>query len=174
MTIQVPPFVHLPFHTAVVIYLTQGADLGAIASSLFPALDTLKGRLQRIHESASVEYLNVDLTPILQAELGLAQNNKQCFTFFRRCAEFGEMVTTSPADLINYLSFSRVRASNTLLEGAMALGTEAPDVSVENDTPSKGPSSVQINIRLVVLTQRPYPYIFYSPLIRLAEVRLYV
>ncbi len=144
-TVQVPRFVRFPFHTAVVIYLTQGADLGAIASSLFLALNTLKGRLQRVHESTSVEYLNVDLTPILQAEFGLAQNNKQCFTFFRRCVAFGEVVTTPPADLINHLAFSRVRASTGLLEGAMALGTEAPDVSVENDAPSKGPS-VQVNV----------------------------
>ena len=144
-SVQVPLFVHLPFHTGVFIYVTQGGDLGAIASSLFPALDTLKGRLERIRESASTENLNVDLTPI---EFGLAQNNRQCFTFFRRCVEFGEMVATSPTDLINHLAFSRVKASTDILEGAMALGTEAPDVSVENDPPSQCTSSIQINVGL--------------------------
>ena len=146
MTIHVPSFVYLPFHIAVVIYLTQGADLGTTASSLLPAFNMLKAWLQRIHESASVEYLNVDLTPITQAELGLAQNNMKCLTFFRRCMEFGEMVATSPADLINHLAFSRIKASNGLLEGAMALGTEARDVSVENYPPSKGPCSVQVDV----------------------------
>jgi hypothetical protein len=172
ITIQVPPFVRLPFNIAVVIYLRQGGDLGAIASSLFPAMNTLKGWLQRIHESASVECSNMSLAPILRAELGLAQNNKQCFRFFRRCVEFGEMVAGSANALISHLAFSRVRAPNGLLEGAMALGTEAPDISVENDAPSQGPSSVILDVWLVVLTQEPRPYIFYSPLIRLVGVRL--
>ncbi len=173
ITVQVHPFVHLPIRILVVIHLTQGAHIGAIASSLFPAFNTLKGCLQRIRESASVEYSNMSLAPILRAELGLAQNNKLCFTFLRRCMEFGEMVAASSAALINHLAFSRVRASTDLLEDAIALGTAAPDVSVvQNDTPSQGPSSVQVNVRLVVLTQKPRPYIFYAPLIRLAEVRL--
>jgi len=143
ITVQVPLFVHLPFHIAVVIYLTQGTDLGGIASSLFPALNTLKGLLQRIHESASVEFSNMSLAPILRAKLGLAQNTKQCLTFFRCCVEFGDMVAASSADLINHLAFSRVRASTGLLKGAMALGTEAPDITVEDDAPSQGPSSVK-------------------------------
>ena len=88
----------------------------------------------------------MDLTPILQAEFGLAQNNNLCFTFFRRCVKFGEMVTTSPADLIDNLAFSRIKASTGLLEGAKALGTEAPDMSVENGAPSQGLSSVQVNV----------------------------
>jgi hypothetical protein len=141
IAIQVPLFVHLPFHIAVVIYLTQGGDLGAIASSLFPALNSLKGSLRRIHESASVESSNMSLVPILRAELGLAENNKLCFRFFRRCVEFGEMVAGSSAALINHLAFSRVRASNDLLEGAVALETEALDDSVENDARSQGLSS---------------------------------
>ena len=90
----------------------------------------------------------MDLTPVLQAELSLAQNSDLCSTFFRRCVEFGEIVATSPADLIHHLAFSRVKASTGLLEGAMALGTEAPDVSVENDTPSQGTSSIRVNVGL--------------------------
>ena len=144
--VQVPPFVHLPFHIVVVIYLRQGADLEAIASSLFPALNTLKGRLQKIQESASVEYSNMSLVPILRAKYELAKNNDLCFTFFRRCVEFGEMVAGSSAALINHFAFSRVRASTGLLEGAMALGTEAPDVSLENDVPSQGLSSIQVDV----------------------------
>jgi hypothetical protein len=146
ITVQVALFVHSPFHISIVIHFTQGGDLRAIASSLFPALNTLKGCLRRIHESASVECSNMSLVPILRAELGLAQNNKLCFTFFRRCVEFGEMVAGSSAALINHLAFSRVRASTGLLEGAMALETEAPDVSAENGAPSQGPSSVQANV----------------------------
>jgi hypothetical protein len=88
----------------------------------------------------------MSLVPILRAELGLAQNDNKCFTFFRRCVEFGEMVAASSAPLINHLAFSRVRASTGLLEGAMALETEAPDVSAENGAPSQGPSSVQANV----------------------------
>ena len=88
----------------------------------------------------------MSLVPILRAELGLAQNNKLCFTFFRRCVEFGEMVAGSSAVLINHLAFSRVRASSGLLERAMALETKALDVSTENDAPSQGPSSVQANV----------------------------
>ena len=146
MTVQVPLSVHLPFHIAVVIYVTQGGDLGAIASSLFPALNALKGRLQSIHESASVEYSNMSLAPILRAELGLAQNNKLCFAFFHRCAEFGDIVAASSGALMNFLDFSRVRASNGILEGAMALGTDAPDVSVEDDAPFQGQSFVHVDV----------------------------
>ena len=144
--VQVPPFVHFPIQIAVVIHVTQGADLGAIASSLFPTLNSLKGCLQRIHESASVECSNMSLVPILRAELGLAQNSELCFAFFRRCVEFGEVVSGSSAALINHLAFSRVRASSGLLERAMALETEASDVSTENDTPFQGPSPVQANV----------------------------
>ena len=147
-TVQVPPFVHLPFHIVVVIYLRQGADLGAIASSLFPALNTLKGWLQRIQESASVEYSNISLVPILRAKYELVKNKELCLTFFRRCVEFGEMVAASSAPLINHnhLAFSRVRSSTGLLERAMALETEAPVVSAENDAPCQGPSSVQVDV----------------------------
>ena len=146
MTVQALRFVRFPFHIAAVIYLTQGADVGAIASSLFPALNTLKGRLERIQESASVECSNMSLVPILRAKYELARNNKQCFTFFRRCVEFGEMVAGSSAALINQLAFSRVRASTCVLEGAIFLGTEAPGVSVKNEAPSQGPSSIQANV----------------------------
>ena len=145
-TVQAPPFVRFPFHITSDIYLTQGADVGAIASSLFPALNTLKGRLERIQESASVECSNMSLVPILQAKYELARNNKLCFTFFRRCVEFGEMVAGSSAALINHLAFSRVRASTCVLEGAMSLGREAPGVSVKNDPSSQGPSSIQFNV----------------------------
>ena len=88
----------------------------------------------------------MSFAPILRAKLGLAQNNNLCFAFFRRCVEFGEAVTAIPADHRNHLAFARVRASTGLLEGAMALGTDAPDVSVENDPPSQGSSSVKVNI----------------------------
>ena len=146
ITVQVPLFVHLPFHIVVVIYLRQGADLGAIASSLFPALNTLKGWLQRIQESASVEYSNISLVPILRAKYELVKNKDLCLTFFRRCVEFGEMVAESSAPLINRLAFSRVRSSTGLLERAMALETEVSVVSAENDSPSQGPSSVQVDV----------------------------
>ena len=145
-SVQIPPFVHLPFHTCVVIYVTQGGDLGAIASSLFPALDILKRKLQEIHDSPFVGSLKVDLTPILRAEYELGQNNNMCFTFFSRCVEFGEMVATSPADLINHVAFSLVKGSTDLLEGAMALGTEATDVLTENDPLCQGTSSVQVYV----------------------------
>ena len=85
----------------------------------------------------------MSLAPIFRAELALAQNKKQCFTFFRRCVEFGEMVAGSSTALINHLAFSRVRASTCLLEGAMALGTEASDGLVENDIPSQGPFTIK-------------------------------
>jgi hypothetical protein len=143
MTVKVPLFVRFPFHIAAVIYLTQGGDLGAIASSLFPALNTLKGSLRRIHESASVESSNMSLDPIRRAESSLAENKELCFTFFRRCVEFGEMVAGSPDALIDHLAFSHVRASNDLLEGAVALNTEVPDDSVENEALSQGLSSLK-------------------------------
>jgi hypothetical protein len=90
----------------------------------------------------------MSLTPILRAELGIAQNNKLCFTFFRRCVAFGEVVAGSTATLINYLAFSRVlvRAPTGLLEGAMALGIEARNNSVENDALSQGRSSVPVDV----------------------------
>jgi hypothetical protein len=87
----------------------------------------------------------MSLVPILRAELGLAQNNNLCVEFFRRCVEFGEMVTGSSAGLINHFAFSRVKASKGLLEDAMALRTETPEVLVKNDPPSQGPSFVQVN-----------------------------
>ncbi len=83
----------------------------------------------------------MSLAPILQAEL-LVQNNNPCFTFFRHCIEFGEMVTATPAALIGSTAFSRVKYSKGLLERAMALGTEAPDVLAENDALSRGLSSL--------------------------------
>jgi hypothetical protein len=88
----------------------------------------------------------MSLVPILRAELGLAQNDNKCFTFFRRCVEFGEMVAASSAPLINHLAFSRVRTSTGLLEHALALETEAPVISAENDAPSQGLSSVQVDV----------------------------
>jgi len=84
----------------------------------------------------------MSLAPILRAELGLAQNSNLCFTFFRHCVEFGEMVTATSAALIGSTAFSRVKDSNGLLERAMALGTEAPDVSAENDALFRGLSSL--------------------------------
>ena len=56
------------------------------------------------------------------------------------------MVVTSPTDLINHLAFSRVKASTDLLEGAMALRTEAPDMSVENGALSHGTFFVPVNV----------------------------
>ncbi len=125
-----------------VTYFAQGADLVSIASSLFPALNTVRRWLQRIRDSVSVEYSNMSLAPILRAELGLAQNSNLCFTFFRHCVEFGEMVTATSAALIGSTAFSRVKDSNGLLERAMALGTEAPDVSAQNDALFRGLSSL--------------------------------
>lgn len=43
ITVQVPLFVHSTSSLRSVIYLTQGANLGAIASSLFPALSSNGG-----------------------------------------------------------------------------------------------------------------------------------
>ncbi len=85
------------------------------------------------------------LTPILQVELGLEQNNNRCFTFFRRCVEFGEMVTAMPIAFIGSAAFSRVKDSGGLLERAMSLGTDAPEVSAENETLPQGLSSLQVN-----------------------------
>jgi hypothetical protein len=127
LQVQVPLFVHFPFHIAVVIYLAQGGDLVAMASSLFSALNTLKGSLRRIHESAPVERPNMSLVPIIHA---LAQNNNLCVEFFRRCVKFGEMVA----------------ASTGLLERAMDLKTTVPDDSVENEALSEGLSSIQADI----------------------------
>ncbi len=87
----------------------------------------------------------MSLTPILRAELGVGQNNNRCFTFFRRCVEFGEMVTATSTALIGSATFSRVKGSDCLLERAMSLGTDAPDVSAENDTLSRGLSSLQVH-----------------------------
>jgi hypothetical protein len=84
------------------------------------------------------------LTPILRAELGLGQNNNRCFTFFRRCVEFGEMITATSTALIGSATFSRVKDSNGLLERAMSR-TDAPDVSAENETLPQGLSSLQVN-----------------------------
>ena len=56
------------------------------------------------------------------------------------------MVAGSSTALINHLAFSRVRASTYLLEGAMTFGTEASNVLVENDAPSQGSFSVQVNL----------------------------
>lgn len=130
----------LAFPLRSVIYFAQGADLGTIASTVSPALSTLKGWLQRIHESASVA--NMSLAPILQAEFGLAQNSNLCFNFFRRCVEFGEMVIASSAALVDYPAFPRVRASSVLLGHAMVAIGETSGVSAGDNAVSQGLSFI--------------------------------
>ncbi|KAI9434744.1 hypothetical protein F5148DRAFT_1006085 [Russula earlei] len=117
---------------------SSGADLGMIASSLALALGRLEETLQRVQESASVEFSPMSLSPVLQAKVGFRQNSGLCLTFLRGCVDFGEVITTlSVAPIINPI-LSRVRASTGLQERVIALRTEATDISVENATHSPG------------------------------------
>ncbi|KAI9450415.1 hypothetical protein F5148DRAFT_1290819 [Russula earlei] len=117
---------------------SSGADLGMIASSLSPALGKLEETLQRVQESASVEFSPMSVSPVLQAKVGLRQNSGLCLTFLRHCVDFGEIITTLFVTPIINPILSCIRASTGLQERVMALRTEAADISAENTTHSPG------------------------------------
>lgn len=118
-------------HCVMLLSLAQAADLGAIASSLSPALSMLKEALHRVQESASVESSPTGLALVLRTNLGLTENNELCLGFFRRCVDFGDMTVAFSDAIIAYPAFSRVRGSNDLQERVMALQTEAARVPAE-------------------------------------------
>lgn len=125
------------------INITQGVDLGAILSTLSPALSTLEKALHNVRESASVESSHTRIALILQVNLGFTQNSEMCLAFFRRCVDFGEVIAASSVTFVAHPSFSRARASNDLQERVMALGTEAADVPAENATQSQSMSPLK-------------------------------
>jgi hypothetical protein len=99
-------------------------------------LGKLEKSLQKIRDSASVELSPKSLVRVLQVNLGFAQNSEQCLNFFRRCADFGEMLVASSTAFTPYLTFPRVRASSNLQERVGTLGAEAADpLAEEPDAP---------------------------------------
>jgi len=115
---------------------SSGADLRMIASSLSPSLGKLEEVLKRVRESASVASSLMNLGPVLQVKLGLTQNSELCLSFFRRCVDFGEIITASMT--YPHPTFSRLTASSDLQERIVPLMTESVDFSAENDGRSLG------------------------------------
>jgi hypothetical protein len=110
---------------------TQGTDLGVIASSLSPALGRLEEGLQRVRESASIEFSHVNLGLVFRVNLGLTRNSEFCQAFFRRCVSFGDIIIASSSAFIAYPAFARTKSSNDLRDRVMALRTEGADLSVD-------------------------------------------
>lgn len=114
-----------------------------MASSLSPALGKLEKSLQKIRESASVEFSRKSLARVLQVNLGSAQNSERCLNFFRRCVDFGEILVASSTSFTPYHTFPRVRASSDLQGRIGSLGAEAADPLAEDATRFQGLSPFQ-------------------------------
>ena len=125
----------------------QGADLGAIASSLSSASSSFGEALERIFSSDSLQYSPSSWPSFQRAYVAFAANSDLCLSFLQHCADYGENVFTW------YLSFNpsarsaRVGLSHELRERTARLQSEATDISTGSVADIKGlswyePSSV--------------------------------
>ncbi len=128
----------------------QGADIGAIASSLSPAMGSLQERLKRIRSSASLERNSYSGLPlILQASLAFSRNRELWLCFLRRCVDYGEVMTCTP--LVACPTSTRVGALHDLRDRAMRPRFETTSVSAESGALTQGLFSYQLT-PLMVLT----------------------
>lgn len=118
----------------------QGADLGAIASSLSSTSSSFGEALERISSTASLRYSPLSRPSFQKAYVAFAANSDLCLSFLRRCADYGEMVFTwchsSNASPIS----CRVAAPHDLRERTARLLSEATGISTENVASVKGQS----------------------------------
>ena len=128
----------------------QGADIGAIASSLSPAMGSLQEGLERIRSSASLEHKSYSGLPlILQAGLAFSRSRELWLRFLRRCVDYGEIVTCTP--LVACPTSTRVGALHDLRDRAMRPRFETTSVSAESGALTQGLFSYQLT-PLMVLT----------------------
>jgi hypothetical protein len=68
-------------------------DLGELASSLSPTMDTLREALDGILSSDSFQYSRLDRASLQTIYLAFEGNCDLCLDFLRHCADYGEGVS---------------------------------------------------------------------------------
>ena len=86
-------FVYFSFGlTYLILIMLQGADLGAIASSLSTTMGSLENALERMFSSASLQYSQLGRSSFQRVYIAFAGNSDLCLSFLRHCVDYGEKV----------------------------------------------------------------------------------
>jgi hypothetical protein len=112
----------------------QEADLGAIASSLSPAIGFFGDALDRMYESDSLKYSQLGRSSIQRVYVAFEANSDLCHSFLQHCANYGETVLTCLTSIASPTT-SRLGASHDLREWALRnlrLQSEMTGISAGN------------------------------------------
>jgi hypothetical protein len=149
----------------------QGVDLGAIASSLSSISGSFGEALERISSSVSLRYSPWSRSSFQRVYVAFAANSDLCLSFLRRCADYGEKVSTWCLSFNASPIYSRVGGPHDLQERTVRLLSEATGISTENVASIKGLFSYE-STPVIPITDRGGNYCFL--LIRVATVQNHV
>ena len=147
--------------------LEQGADLGAIASSLSPTIGSLEGALERMFSSTSLKYSRPGRPLFEQVHIAFTANSGLCFSFLQHCTNYGENVLVW-CRISVALFIPRVGAPSDLRERTMGLRSEVTDISMENAASTQGLSSYRSTHMSLITDRSGY---FYLPFRRAMDVQ---
>jgi len=118
------------------------ADIGSIASSLSSAMGFLSEALKRIRSSATFEHVSYSGLPlVLQVDLAFSGDCGQCLSFLRRCAEYGEIVTTFCSLHSSWPTYPHLEGSQDLRDRILGLRFKTTVVSAKGAVIVDGLSS---------------------------------
>ena len=120
----------------------QGADLGAISSSLSLTIGSLEGALERMSSSSSLKYSQLGRPLFQRLYVAFAANSGLCLSFLQHCTDYGENVPAWCQFSIAPLA-SPLGAPSDLRERTTELRSEVTDVSesTEDAASAQGLSS---------------------------------
>lgn len=147
------------------IDLEQGADLGAIASSLSPTIGSLEGALERMFSSTSLRYSRLGRPLFEQLHSAFTANSGLCFSFLQNCTNYGEKVLVW-CRISVALFVPRVGAPSDLRERTKGLQSEVTDISSENAASTQGLSSYRSTSMSPITDRSGY---FYLPFRRATD-----
>ena len=104
--------------------MSQGIDLGAIASSLSSTIGSLEDAFERMSSSASLQYSQLGRSSFQRVYVAFAGNSDICLSFLRQCTDYGESVLALRLASIGLPTSSRVGASHDLQERSTGLRSE--------------------------------------------------
>ncbi|KAI0257932.1 hypothetical protein BC834DRAFT_661220 [Gloeopeniophorella convolvens] len=111
---------------------STASDVGAIATSLAPAVGAMRNALESVRMSTSAAFVkSAQQSLILQTQFKFATNAQSCLVFLQRCAAYGEMMVLSCTTSIAPFASPRATASQDLCERIAQLQSGAPATPTE-------------------------------------------